>query len=132
MKVTADTNLLIRAAVQDDPRQARLAAKILQNSELVAVPVSVLCEVVWVLRRGYKKSNSDVSSAIHRLMKSANVALNRPAVEAGLAVLNGGGDFADGVIAYEGEWMGAEEFVSFDSAAVSLLHSLGVRARLLS
>jgi len=132
MKITADTNLLIRAAVQDHPRQARLAAKILQNSELVAVPVSVLCEFVWVLRRGYKKSNSDVASAIHRLMKSANVSLNRPAVEAGLAVLNGGGDFADGVIAYEGEWMGAEEFVSFDSAAVSLLHSLGVRARLLS
>ena len=47
-------------------------------------------------------------------------------------VLNGGGDFADGVIAHEGEWMGAEEFVSFDSAAVSLLHSLNVRARLLS
>lgn len=40
MKITADTNLLIRAAVQDDPRQARLAARVLQNAESVAVPVS--------------------------------------------------------------------------------------------
>lgn len=132
MKITANTNLLIRAAVQDDSRQARLAARILQDAELVAVPVAVLCEFVWVLRRGYKKSVSDVSNAIHRLMKSANVAVNRPVVEAGLSVLDRGGDFADGVIAYEGEWLGAEEFVSFDSAAVSVLQSLGMRARLLS
>ena len=132
MKITADTNLLIRAAVQDDPRQARLAARVLQNAESVAVPVSVLCEFVWVLRRGYKKSTSDTADAIHRLMKSANVVLNRPAIEAGLAVLDAGGDFADGVIAYEGEWLGAEEFLSFDSTAVSILQSLGVRARLAS
>ena len=132
MKITADTNLLIRAAVQDDPRQARLAARILQDAELVAVPVSVLCEFVWVLRRGYKKSVTDVSNAIHWLMKSANVAVNRPSVEAGLSALDRGGDFADGVIAYEGEWLGANEFVSFDSAAVSVLQSLGMHARLLS
>src|SRR5215469_7953112 len=93
MKITADTNVLIRAAVQDDPHQARLAAKILQEADLVAVPIPVLCEFVWVLRRGYKKSVSDVSDAIHRLMRSANVAMNRPAIEAGLAALNAGGDF---------------------------------------
>jgi predicted nucleic-acid-binding protein len=57
--------------------------------------------------------------------------MNRPAVEAGLAVLDAGGDFADGVIAYEGDWLGAEEFVSFDSKAVSVLKSQSTRARLL-
>ncbi|HEY6352140.1 MAG TPA: type II toxin-antitoxin system VapC family toxin [Candidatus Angelobacter sp.] len=131
MKITADTNVLIRAAVQDDPHQARMAAKILQEAELVAVPIPVLCEFVWVLRRGYKKSVSDVSDAIHRLMKSTNVVLNRLAADAGLSTLNAGGDFADGAIAYEGNWLGAEEFVSFDSKAVSLLQSRGIRARLL-
>lgn len=132
MKITADTNVLIRAAVQDDPRQARLAARILREADLVAVPVPVLCEFVWVLRRGYKKSVSDVADAIHQLMNSANVVMNRPAVEAGLVVLQGGGDFADGVIAYEGNWLGADEFVSFDSKAVSVLQSNGTQARLLS
>jgi len=132
MKVTADSNVLIRAAVQDDLHQARRAAKILTEADLIAVPVPVLCEFVWVLRRGYKKSAAEISDAIRRLMRSANVAMNRPAVEAGLSALEAGGDFADGVIAYEGGWLGAEEFVSFDSKAVSLLRAQGSRARLLS
>ena len=78
MKITADTNVLIRAAVQDDPHQARLAAKALREADLDAVPVPALCEFVWVLRRGYKKSISDISVAIHRLMKSANVVVITP------------------------------------------------------
>lgn len=132
MKVTADTNVLIRAAVQDDLHQARRAEEVLAEADLVAVPVPVVCEFAWVLRRGYKKSAADVSEAIRRLMRSANVVMNRTAVEAGLSALDAGGDFADGVIAYEGEWLGAEEFVSFDSKAVSLLQVQGGRARLLS
>lgn len=132
MKVTADTNVLIRAAVEDDLHQARRAAKILAEADLVAVPVPVLCEFVWVLRRGYRKSATDVSDAIRRLMRSANVVMNRTEVEAGLSALDAGGDFADGVIAHEGEWLGAEEFVSFDSKTVSLLQAHGTRARLLS
>ncbi|MBZ5690192.1 MAG: type II toxin-antitoxin system VapC family toxin [Acidobacteriia bacterium] len=132
MKVTADSNVLIRAAVQDDLHQARRAAKTLAEADLIAVPVPVLCEFVWVLCRGYKKSAADVSDAIRRLMRSASVVMNRPAVEAGLSALDAGGDFADGVIAYEGEWLGAEEFGSFDSKAVSLLQAQGSRARLLT
>ena len=132
MKITADTNVLIRAAVQDDPHQARQAAKALREADLVAVPVPVLCEFVWVLRRGYKTNTSEISDAIHRLMNSANVVMNRPAIEAGVSVLDAGGDFADGVIAYEGDWLGAEEFVSFDAKAVSILQSQGTRARLFS
>jgi len=132
MKLTADSNVLIRAAVQDDLHQARRAAKILAEADLIAVPVPVLCEFVWVLLRGYKKSAADVSDAIRRLVRSANVVMNRPAVDAGLSALDAGGDFADGAIAYEGEWLGAEEFVSFDSKAVSLLQAQGSRARLLT
>ena len=132
VKITADTNVLVRAAVQDDPHQSRRAANVLQRADTVAVPVPVVCEFVWVLRRGYKKSASDISDAIRRLAKSANVVMNRPAIEAGLSVLDAGGDFADGVIAYEGDWLGAEEFVSFDAKAVAVLQSQGSRARLLS
>ena len=131
MKITADTNVLVRAAVQDEPQQARQAARVLLGADLVAVPIPLFCEFVWVLRRGYKRSASDVSDAIRRLMKSAHVVMNRPAVEAGLSALDAGGDFADGAIAYEGNWLGAEEFVSFDSKAVGVLRSQGSRARLL-
>jgi predicted nucleic-acid-binding protein len=49
-----------------------------------------------------------------------------------LEVLEAGGDFADGAIAHGGNWLGAEDFVSFDAKAVSILKSRGMRARLLS
>jgi hypothetical protein len=42
------------------------------------------------------------------------------------------GCFAEGAIAYEGNWLGAEELVSFDAKAVAVLRSQGARARLLS
>src|SRR5262249_35561576 len=132
MKITADTNVLIRAVVQDDPHQAHQVTKALREADLVAVPIPVLCEFVRGLRSGYKRPASDGSVSIHRLMKIAKVVMNRPAIEAGLSVLGAGGDFADGVIAPEGDWLGAEEFVSFDSKAVSVLQSRSTRARLLS
>lgn len=132
VKITADTNVLVRAAVQDDPLQARLAARILERAEVVAVPVPAICEFVWVLRRIYKKSASEISDAIRRLVRAPNVVTNGPAIEAGLSILDSGGDFADGVIAYEGHWLGAEEFVSFDSKAVAVLRSRGERAQLLA
>jgi predicted nucleic-acid-binding protein len=57
--------------------------------------------------------------------------MDRPAVEAGLAVLDAGADFADGVIAYEGRWLGGETFVSFDKKAVAVIAKQGMQARLL-
>jgi len=131
MKITADTNILLRGAALDDPRQVQLAAKELREAELVAIPLAALCEFVWVLRRGYKRRNSEVAQSIRALISSASVATDYAAVEAGLATLEAGGDFADGAIAHEGAWLGAEEFVSFDKEAVDLLTSQGVRARLL-
>ena len=90
-----------------------------------------LCELVWVLRRGAKLSVADVALTIRDLLGAGNVVMNRPAVEAGLAVLEAGGDFADGIMAYEGEWLGGETFVSFDRQAVALLTQQGQAARLL-
>ena len=132
MKIAADTNVLLRDVLQDDPVQSRVAKKALQNAELLVITVPVLCEFVWVLRQGYKRRAVEIADAIRILMDSENVVMNQSAVEAGLEILEKGGDFADGAIAYEGSWLGAEEFVSFDKKAVSLLKSQGKRARLLS
>lgn len=132
MRIVADTNVLLRDVLQDEPRQARLAAEVLRSAELVAIPLSVLCEFVWVLRQGYKKTAAEVADAIRFLIDSENVVTDRPAVEAGLELLQMGGDFADGAIAFDGRWLGAEEFVSFDKQAVNLLRTQGHKARLLS
>ena len=131
MKVAVDTNLLVRAVVCDDPAQARRAAQTLADAESIAVALPCLCEFVWVLLRVYGFQPADAAAAIRALLAAANVQVNRPAVEACLSVLDAGGDFADGVIAYEGRWLGGETFVSFDQQAVALLTALGHRARLL-
>jgi len=47
------------------------------------------------------------------------------------ALLEAGGDFADGVIAHQGQWLGGDTFVSFDRQAVALLREQGVATQLL-
>jgi len=84
------------------------------------------------MRNGYKRPPAEVATSIRSLVNSAKVIVDRSSVQAGLEVLDAGGDFADGVIAHEGAWLGADEFVSFDKMAVSLLKSQGKKARLLS
>ena len=98
---------------------------------MIAIALPCLCEFVWVLLRVYNIESGEVINAIRTLMASENVQMNRPAVEAGLETLNAGGDFADGVIAFEGHWLGGETFVSFDMKAVALVSAQGKKARLL-
>ena len=99
---------------------------------MIALATPVLCELVWVLSQGYKIPSAEIAETIRRLMNGANVVVNRPAAEAGLALLDAGGDFADGVIAYEGSWLGADTFVSFDRRAVRLVEAQGGSARSLA
>ena len=132
MRITADTNVLVRAITSDNPEQAAVAQGMLARAELIALPAAVLCELVSVLSRGYKIPAGDIAAAIRRLIGSANTVVNRPAAEAGLAMLDAGGDFADGIIAYDGRWFGGDVFVSFDRQAVSRLKTQGEAARLLA
>lgn len=132
MKITADTNVLLRAAVGDDRRQEQAAVKLIDEASLIAISLPCLCEFVWALRRVYKFGVTEIATAVEALVNAANVVMNRPAVEAGLAVLRTGGDFADGLIAYEGKWMGGETFVSFDRKAVAVIAKQGQQTRLLS
>jgi predicted nucleic-acid-binding protein len=129
MKISVDTNVLVRAVLQDEPKQAKIAADALKKASLIAISTPSLCEFTWVLMRGANKSKEEVSAAIRALLDTSKVEMNRPAVEAGLAVLEAGGDFADGVIAYEGAWLGGETFFSFDKQAIGLLKKQGVATR---
>jgi predicted nucleic-acid-binding protein len=131
MKITADTDVLVRAITGDDERQSKLAQAELAKADAIALALPALCELVWVLSQAYKVPTTDTAEAVRRLMNGANVLVNRLAVEAGLAMLDAGGDFADGIISYEGSWLGAETFVSFDMEATKLLAARGGSVRLL-
>ena len=132
MKITADTNLLVRVITADDPNQTKVAEAAMAQASMVAICLPTFCELVWVLRGRYRISDADIANQIRTILTIGKVALNRPAVEAGLAVLDTGGDFADGVIAYEGTALGSDDFVSFDQKAVALLLAQGKKARLLT
>lgn len=132
MKVTLDTNVLVRLATQDDVAQAARALKLLQQATLIAVPTPALCELVWVLLRGYRYTPAQVAHAVRTLLQVRHVVCNTPAVLAGLALLEAGGDFADGAIACEGELLGGQEFVSFDQQACKLLKAQKRKVRWLA
>ncbi|WP_273490887.1 type II toxin-antitoxin system VapC family toxin [Roseateles chitosanitabidus] len=123
-----DTNVLVRIAVMDDLEQASAAIRLLCAAEAVIVPVSCLCEFAWVLGRSYKYESDDIAEAIRTVVAKPGVNVNRSVVEAGLAILDLGGDFADGAIACEGRLTGGEVFMTFDKAALRKLASLGERA----
>ena len=128
VRITADTNVLVRAVVRDDAAQAAAAQALLLRATAIAVPVPVLCELAWVLRRGYGFRAGDIAAAIEAIADIDTVATDSPAIDAGLAVLRTGGDFADGAIASQGERLGGTVFASFDRGAVARLRSHGANA----
>lgn len=128
MKITADTNMLVRVVAEDDLVQSAIAERMLGSAAMVAMPLPVLTEFCWVLASVYKYSSAEIASAVRTLTEADNVVTDLPAIEAGLALLEAGGDFADGVIAHVGRWMGAETLMSFDKTAVKLLVAAGHKA----
>lgn len=128
MRITADTNVLLRVVVHDDPEQADAARALLQRATVIAIPIPVLCEFAWVLKRTYARRANDVATAIEAVTEIDVAVTDLPAVEAGLTALRAGGDFADGVIAHQGEALGGTVFASFDRRAVARLRSNGTAA----
>ena len=85
---------------------------------------------MWVLFGSYGLERLEISHALKALISATNVEVNHPAVEAVVAQLETGGDFADAAIAYEGKWLGGDTFISFDKKAVSLLKKQNQKAKL--
>ena len=127
-----DTNILLRALLQDDGEQAQAAINVLRDQSDVCIPITALCEYVWVLRRLYKMPRADVAASIRSLLRASNIVVDRLAAQKGLAVLEAGGDFADAVLGFEGRWLGGDEFVTFDKQAAALLPKVGIHTRLLT
>ena len=129
MRITTDTNVLVRAVTLDHPVQGALAQREITEAELLAVTQAALCEFCWVLGTSYAFTKPEIAESIRTLIEADNVVVDHIAVEAGLAQLDAGGDFADGLIAYSGRSMGAETFVTFDRRAETILLARGEAVR---
>ena len=128
--IAVDTNVILRLLVRDDASQTAAAAWEMENADAVILSLVALCEAAWVMERTYSFSRTAIAESFRDLIAAPKVEFDPSEVEAGLAMLDLGGDFADGVIARQGRLKRAEAFVSFDRKAVKRLVALGENARL--
>jgi predicted nucleic-acid-binding protein len=118
--IALDTNVLVRYIVRDDPRQTAAATRLIESEcsaespGFVALPV--LCELVWVLDRGYGYDRVSIAGVLRRLLAADDLRPERS--ELAWKALNGyeGGkaDFADYVIGWCGREAKAGTTCTFD------------------
>jgi predicted nucleic-acid-binding protein len=66
--VTLDTNVWVRYLTNDDELQARRAVKLLERSEAVFLPKTVLLELEWVLRAAYRVKPTDIHRSLLQIL----------------------------------------------------------------
>ena len=107
-----DTNVLVRALVQDDPAQTKRALALLKNHS-VYVPVTVILELEWVLRSRYAYSQPVIAQTIEKLAALENMVMGeRDAVISAAAKMARGWDFADAL--HHALSQGCDDFVTLD------------------
>ena len=108
-----DTNVLVRAIVNDHPAQsARAVALLTENA--IFVPVTVVLELEWVLRSRYAFAPKRVAQAIGKIAALGNVVVGeRAAVLAAAAKAERGWDFADAL--HLALSAGCADFVTLDA-----------------
>lgn len=107
-----DTNVLVRALLQDDPAQGRRAAALLGTGPIY-IPITVILELEWVLRSRYGCPPRTIADAMERLAILDNAIVGeQAAVGAAAAKLRDGWDFADAL--HHALSSGCDEFATFD------------------
>ena len=126
-----DTNVIVRYLVQDDPVQAKIATRIFEKRLSAAhrgfVSAVTLCEVVWVLKRGYKRPKTELCAVIRALLEADELEIEqRDLVWRTLsAYQSGAADFSDYLIGEKARMAGAKTTLTFDeTAAASPLFTL--------
>jgi predicted nucleic-acid-binding protein len=93
--IAVDTNVLARYITNDDPVQAGRALKLMRR-ENVLILKTVLLELEWVLRAGYRFDRPSILRAIEGLLGLPNAASEDPIqIKAALGWYEAGLDFAD-------------------------------------
>jgi predicted nucleic-acid-binding protein len=117
VRIAVDTNVLVRYLTWDDEAQAIEAANAIEGADTIVVPTIVLCELVWVLKRAYRYAGPEIIQILRRLAAVRAVEIERPAAEAGIAMLERGGDFADGVVRYDADRAKCDRLVTLTRAS---------------
>jgi predicted nucleic-acid-binding protein len=111
--IAVDTNLLVRILTNDDPIQARRAAKILQ-SDNIFIPKTVFLETQWVLHHAYAINKADIIAGFQKLLGLSNLyPENAETVTQAISWYEQGLDFADAL--HLASSRGSDKFATFDA-----------------
>ena len=118
-----DTNVVVRALVDDDRRQASAVQKLIAEHE-VFVPITVILESEWVLRSGYSFAPAEIAAGLRRLGGLPGVNVEDPGeVAQALDWLEQGMDFADALHLVRATR--CDTFVTFDRKFAKRAKALG-------
>jgi len=112
----ADTNILARFMLDDDPVQSPIARDLVKAG--VFVPLTVLLELGWLLQSRYGMERGHLASSLLDLFDVPGVVLDDDdAVRSAVAAFAKSGDFADHIHLVAAK--GVEAFVTFDRGLVA-------------
>ncbi|WP_426993961.1 type II toxin-antitoxin system VapC family toxin [Methylomonas sp. CM2] len=93
--IAFDTNLLVRALVDDHPEQVAVVRQLIASNSIF-ISRTVLLETEWVLRARYKKTRDQLSAFFSALLEVDNTVVeDAEAVSHALEWYAQGADFAD-------------------------------------
>ena len=118
-----DTNVLVRYIVQDDPKQSKIATKLIESRLSIAdkgfISSIVLCEVVWVLKRLYRQPKDRLLLVVKAILEAEAFEVEHRdcAWRAYYDFDEGLADFSDCYLARINKTYGASFTVTFDERA---------------
>jgi predicted nucleic-acid-binding protein len=123
-----DTNVLARIVLADDAEQTRQALELLQicdeSGEVVAISLSVILELEWVLRSAAKLDKTAITTLFKQLLETAPLHIENEAVlEHALYLYEGRGakaDFAECLFSAQYQSIGCRGMASFDKKAQTM------------
>lgn len=120
-----DTNVLLRALLQDDAKQSPLAAEVLRNltrQHPGFVTQVTLAKTHWVLSRSLKMGRRECLTVIRKLVETEAFEFDDgEGVARALVLAEEGADFGDALIQGAMELFGVDRVVTFDRRAADRL-----------
>lgn len=120
-----DTNVLVRYIVQDDAAQAKAATHLIEGRCTAADPgfigVIVLCEIAWVLQRGYRYDCATLAAVLRTMLTAVELHIEESETvwRALRAFESGKADFADYLIGAHNSGRHVHPTFTFDRRAAA-------------
>lgn len=119
-----DTNILVRYFTQDNLEQAQVVEQVINSyatsPNSLFINNIVMCELIWVLERGYKYSKEAISAVIKQMLSTEEFAFeNQKLLWLALNQYNQNKlDFSDALIGEINKEFGCSKTLTFDQAAI--------------